>query len=64
MGKAAATEDGQKAVQLDLAKGAIKAKEQIAKESSVVLLPDGSTEIGNVVAQAMTIANKLGQKVN
>ena len=64
VGRAAATEEGQKAVQLDLAKGAIKAKEQIAKESSVVLLPDGSTEIGNVVAQAMSIVNKLGYKVN
>jgi regulator of protease activity HflC (stomatin/prohibitin superfamily) len=64
LGKAAATEDGQKAVQLDLAKSAIKAKEQIAKESSLILLPDGSTEIGNVVAQAMAIANKIGQKVD
>jgi regulator of protease activity HflC (stomatin/prohibitin superfamily) len=58
----AATEEGQKAVQLDLAKGAIVAKEKIAKESSVVLLPDSSTEIGNVVAQAMTIANTIGKK--
>ncbi len=60
VGKAAATAEGQKAVQLDLAKGAIAAKEKIAKESSVVLLPDNATEIGGVVAQAMTIINKLG----
>ena len=62
VGKAAATEEGQKAVQLDLAKGAIQAKEKIAKESSIVLLPDSGTEIGNVVAQAMTIANAIGKK--
>jgi regulator of protease activity HflC (stomatin/prohibitin superfamily) len=62
VGRAAATQEGQKAVQLDLAKGAILAKEKIAKESSVVLLPDGSTEIGSVVAQAMTIANTIGKK--
>ena len=38
VGKAAATQEGQKAVQLELAKGAIQAKEKIAKESSIVLL--------------------------
>ncbi|MBQ4830589.1 paraslipin [Alteromonas sp. MMG017] len=62
VGKAAATIEGQKAVQLELAKGAIQAKEKIAKESSIVLLPDSGTEIGNVVAQAMTIANAIGKK--
>jgi regulator of protease activity HflC (stomatin/prohibitin superfamily) len=64
VGKAAATEEGQKAVQLDLAKGAIKAKEQIAKEGSIILLPDSGTDIGSVVAQAMTISNTIGKKVN
>ena len=62
VGKAAATQEGQKAVQLELATGAIQAKEKIAKESSIVLLPDSGTEIGNVVAQAMTIANTIGKK--
>ena len=62
VGKAAATIEGQKAVQLELAKGAIQAKEKIAKESSIVLLPDSGTEIGSVVAQAMTIANAIGKK--
>ncbi len=62
VGKAAATVEGQKAVQLELAKGAIQAKEKIAKESSIVLLPDSGTEIGSVVAQAMTIANAIGKK--
>jgi regulator of protease activity HflC (stomatin/prohibitin superfamily) len=62
VGEAANTESGQKAVQLDLASKAIAAKEAIARESSVVLLPDGSTEAASIVAQAMTIINKLNQK--
>ncbi len=64
IGIVASTEEGQKAIQLDLAKGAIKAKESIAKESSMVLLPDNATDIGSVVAQAMTIVNKIGQKAD
>jgi len=59
VGEAAATEEGQKAIQLDLASKAIEAKRAIAKESSVVLLPDGSTEASAVVAQAMTIIQKM-----
>ena len=59
IGEAANTESGQKAVQLDLATKAIAAKEAIARESSVVLLPDGGTEAASLVAQAMTIINKL-----
>ena len=61
VGAAAATEEGQKAIQLDLATKAIEAKQAIAKESSVVLLPDSSTEPANVVAQAMTIINQLNK---
>jgi regulator of protease activity HflC (stomatin/prohibitin superfamily) len=61
VGEAAATDEGQKAIQLDLATKAIEAKQAIAKESSVVLLPDGSTEAANVVAQAMTIINQLNK---
>jgi regulator of protease activity HflC (stomatin/prohibitin superfamily) len=61
VGDAAATEEGQKAIQLDLATKAIEAKQAIAKESSVVLLPDGSTEAAGVVAQAMTIINQLNK---
>ncbi|MFT5312303.1 MAG: regulator of protease activity HflC (stomatin/prohibitin superfamily) [Paraglaciecola sp.] len=61
VGEAAATEEGQKAVQLDLATKAIEAKHAIAKESSVVLLPDGGTEAASVVAQAMTIINTLNK---
>jgi regulator of protease activity HflC (stomatin/prohibitin superfamily) len=61
VGEAAATDEGQKAIQLDLATKAIEAKQAIAKESSVVLLPDGSTEAASVVAQAMTIINQLNK---
>ncbi|MEP1448632.1 MAG: slipin family protein [Paraglaciecola sp.] len=61
VGEAAATEEGQKAIQLDLATKAIEAKQAIAKESSVVLLPDNATEASGVVAQAMTIINQLNK---
>ncbi len=61
VGEAAATEEGQKAIQLDLATKAIEAKQAIAKESSVVLLPDSGTEAANVVAQAMTVINQLNK---
>ena len=59
VGSAANTEEGQKAVQLDLATKAIDAKQAIAKESSVVLLPDGGTDAASVVAQATAIIQKL-----
>lgn len=62
VGEAASTEQGQKAVQLDLATKAIAAKAAIAKESSIVLLPDSSTEAGSIVAQATTIINALNNK--
>lgn len=59
VGAAANTEEGQKAVQLDLATKAIAAKEAIAREASIVLLPDNATDAASVVAQAMTIVNHL-----
>jgi len=62
VGEAANTEIGQKAIQLDLATKAIEAKQAIAKESSVVLLPDQSTDAASVVAQAMTIINSMNSK--
>lgn len=62
VGEAANTEQGQKAIQLDLATKAIEAKQAIAKESSVVLLPDGNTDTASVVAQAMTIINQMNSK--
>jgi regulator of protease activity HflC (stomatin/prohibitin superfamily) len=63
VGQAAATEEGQKAVQLDLATKAIEAKLAIAKESSVVLLPDNGADAANIVTQAMTIINTLNKNV-
>lgn len=61
VGEAANTEEGQKAIQLDLATKAIEAKAAIAKESSVVLLPDNGNDASSVVAQAMTIINTLNK---
>lgn len=62
IGLEANTESGQKAIQLDLATKAIAAKQAIAKESSVVLLPDSGTEAASVVAQATSIINALSKK--
>jgi regulator of protease activity HflC (stomatin/prohibitin superfamily) len=62
VGSIANTENGQKAVQLELAEKAIVAKEAIAKESSVILLSDEKTGAANVVAEAMTIINSLNTK--
>src|SRR5690554_516914 len=53
IGDAANTVEGQKAIQLDLATKAIEAKQAIAKESSVVLLPDNATDASSMVAQGM-----------
>ncbi len=62
VGEAANTEAGQKAIQLDLATKAIEAKQAIAKESSVVLLPDSGTEAASIVAQATSIISTLTGK--
>ena len=59
VGAVAIEEKGQKAIQLDLAESAIRAKEAIARESSVVLLNDDKTSASNVVAEAMTIINAI-----
>ncbi|MFT6925276.1 MAG: regulator of protease activity HflC (stomatin/prohibitin superfamily) [Psychromonas sp.] len=61
VGEAANTEQGQKAIQLDLATKAIEAKAAIARESSVVLLPDSGNDAASIVAQAMTIINTLNK---
>jgi len=55
VGETAATEAGQKAVQLDLATRAIEAKQQIAKASTVVLMDGKTSEPGSVVAEAMAV---------
>lgn len=62
VGEAADTEQGQKAIQLDLATKAIEAKQAIARESSVVLLPDSGTDASSLVASSMSIINSLNSK--
>ena len=62
IGDAANTVEGQKAIQLDLATKAIEAKQAIAKESSVVLLPDNATDASSLVAQGMAIIHAMNQK--
>ncbi|MDH5764871.1 MAG: paraslipin [Gammaproteobacteria bacterium] len=64
VGRVADTKEGQKAIQLDLAEKAIAAKEAIAKDSTVVLLPENSSNAANVVAEAMTIINTLNSGNN
>ncbi len=59
VGQVANTIEGQKAIQLDLAAKAIEAKHAIAKDSTVVLLPESNSNAANVVAEAMTIINTL-----
>lgn len=60
IGKAAATEEGQKAIALNLAQGAIEAHKAIAHEGTVVL-SDGNTSdnIVNTVAQAMAVSSAV-----
>lgn len=62
VGEAADTEEGQKAIQLDLATKAIEAKQAIAKESSVVLLPENNTDASALVASSMSIINSINQQ--
>ena len=60
IGKSAATDEGQKAITLNLAQGAIAAHKAIAHESTVVLT-DGKTSdnIANTVAQAMAVSASI-----
>jgi regulator of protease activity HflC (stomatin/prohibitin superfamily) len=60
IGKSAATDEGQKAIALNLAQGAISAHKAIAHESTVVLT-DGKTSdnIANTVAQAMAVSSSI-----
>lgn len=62
VGEAANTTEGQKAIQLDLATKAIEAKAAIARESSMVILPDGSTDAANLVTQAMAIIRGMNRE--
>lgn len=62
VGQVANTPPGQKAIQLELANKAIAAKQAIAKESSVVLLPDQQSSAATLVAEAMTIISTMNKK--
>ncbi|MDH5516888.1 MAG: paraslipin [Gammaproteobacteria bacterium] len=64
VGQVANTSEGQKAIQLDLADKAIEAKRAIAKDSTVVLLPDNNSSTASVVAEAMSIINTLNTDKN
>lgn len=55
IGKTAATGEGQKAVQFELATDAIAAKQAIAKESTVVLMDNDKSSTGNTVAEAIAV---------
>ncbi len=59
IGEIAATPDGQKAVQLDLATLAIAAKDNIAKQSTIVLTDGQSTGAANTVAEAVAIVTAM-----
>ncbi len=61
VGEAAATEKGQKAVQLDLATRAIAAREAIARDSSIVLMDGKSSEAGTMVAEAVAIVSAMNK---
>lgn len=61
IGEAANTDEGQKAIQLDLATKAIEAKKAIAKESSMVILPDNATDAASLVTQATAIISQMSK---
>jgi regulator of protease activity HflC (stomatin/prohibitin superfamily) len=62
IGNSAIQEKGQKAIQLELASDAIRAKAEIARSSTVVMLSDDKTSASNIVAEAMTIINALNKQ--
>ena len=61
IGAIAATPDGQKAVQLDLATLAIAAKDNIAKKSTIVLTDGQSSGAANTVAEAIAIVSAMNK---
>jgi len=61
IGETAATSEGQKAVQLDLATLAIEAKKAIAKDSTIVLMDGKSNETGAVVAEAVAVVTAMNE---
>ncbi len=61
LGEVAVTEQGQKAVQLELALQAIEARKAIAKEGTVVLMDGQKSEAGSTVAEAVSIVAAMNQ---
>jgi len=61
IGNVAATAEGQKAVQLDLATQAIEAKQSIAKESTIVLTDGQSSGAASTVAEAIAIVSAMNK---
>ena len=62
IGETTTTENGQRAVQFDLARKAIDAKAAIAKDSSVSVTPENGTDAAlSLVAQASSILNTLNK---
>jgi len=61
VGETAATPEGQKAVQLELARDAISAKREIAKESTVVLMDGEKSGTANSVAEAIGVVAALNK---
>jgi len=61
VGETAATAEGQKAVQLDLATMAITAKQNIAKESTIVLTDGESSGASSTVAEAVAIVSAMNK---
>ena len=61
IGEAANTAAGQKAIQLDLAEQAIVAKQNIAKESTIVLMDGESNETSRVVSEAVAVVTAMNK---
>ncbi|MBF0470689.1 MAG: paraslipin [Gammaproteobacteria bacterium] len=61
IGKSAATFEGEKAVQLELATEAIAAKAKIAKEGTIVLMDGNKSEAGSVVTEAVAIVAAMNR---
>ncbi len=61
VGEVADTVQGQKAVQLELAERAIVAKQNIAKESTIVLMDGETNEPGRVVSEAVAIVSAMNK---
>ncbi len=59
VGEQASTEEGMHAVNLELAKDAIKAKSKIAGESSVVIVPESAYDPTTLVASGVSVFEKL-----